>query len=234
MRLKWFAVPAVLCSLASGVTLAQTAPQTAAQTAPQSPDVIPPPIAVPVRPVPPLPAPKPHLRDSFVYIYSYMDVREDHFGPVMLANMDAQLTADLKARNIATKLVAWKSTAAYQQQKLADDAYNAGNPDPAPPFRDPPVLPFEKVLAEKAGDEKASGARYRLVVFPKNFSTSGPWRYYQVVWNLYDIETNKKVWTYIYNGEALVWWRENENADKRAKKMVDTFIGELSKSGLDK
>ncbi|WP_443749579.1 hypothetical protein [Asticcacaulis solisilvae] len=234
MRFKLFAVTATMAMALSCAAGAQTSvPEPAPGPAPE-PNIPPPPILVP--PVPrdsasPAPSVKPNLKNATVYIYSYLDLREDHFGSDMLDKVDSKLTNGLKALDVSAKIVRYKSTEVYQQS-LADDEYKATNRDVSNGFRESGAVPVQKVIAEKQVDEIASGAKYRLIVFPKAFTSSGAWRFYTVTWTLYDTATNRKVWSHAYDGRDMIWWRETENAEGRSQKMVDAFIGALTLDGL--
>ena len=172
---------------------------------------------------PPITAPAPvaahpALNGAFVYVYSFLDIREAQLGRPCLDLVNRDLVAALKASRVDAKVLNFKDSPTSSTFALYG---NAGT-----------VLPLKQVVAENAADERATGARYRLVVFPSNFEVMGAGQYWDIRWSLIDIATNRVVWTATIGGNRVIWWRTTEGAEPRAKGIVDKFMDELRKGGM--
>ena len=94
------------------------------------------------------------------------------------------------------------------------------------------TLPLKQVVAENAADERATGARYRLVVLPSNFEVMGAGQFWNIRWSLIDIRANRVVWSTTIEGNRIIWWRTTEGAEPRAKGIVDKFMEALRAGGM--
>jgi hypothetical protein len=182
-------------------------------------------------PVPPLAPPPPgsaaalpaKLQGSFVYVYSFLDVREDEYTPKVLGQFDADLTARLAALHIPSKILRFNDSSRGKEESYAK---KTGYGDSSR------LVPVGETVARNFDDEHASGARFRLVIFPANFTTSGVWRSYDIRFQLMDSFLNKQVWEYVYSGKHMVMLKDSENAQARSKKILDHAFEELKAKGF--
>ena len=88
-------------------------------------------------------------------------------------------------------------------------------------------VPIEDFIASNAEDEKAKGVQYRLNIHPTDFTISGAWRYYTILWELMDVKTGKAVWSFEYTGRHMAMWSNSENSDARSTKIILGAFQEL-------
>jgi hypothetical protein len=173
---------------------------------------------------------KPLLKGSFVYVYSFMDVREAEFGPQILNQLDSQLLAELDADGVRAKILRFKQSAVGQAYSQEEAITHAAPFEYHSPGSD--LVPVSKTIAANAPDEAATGAGFRLIEFPSSFSTQGAWRYYGVRWDLIDATSGLRIWSRVYNGSHPVLFKNDEDAQSRAKAMLAAVIGDFKRAGF--
>lgn len=202
----------------------------AMQDAPQ--ETPPPPVVVQTVPAPPVVIPpsappaveKDKLRGNLVYIYSFLDVREDGYTATVLDQFDADLMARLESVSSSGKILRFK-----QSRLSKTDEFHAGGSLHGSESRSIPVM---QTIAANQQDEIASNARYRLIVFPSNYVLSGAWRHYEIRFVLIDAITDSRVMSYNYSGRHMVLFKNSENAAARSKKIVDALFAQLTVEGF--
>ncbi|GAA0643901.1 hypothetical protein [Brevundimonas lenta] len=156
------------------------------------------------------------VRGSPIYIYSFLDVREQYFGPTMLTTFDRMLQDQLAAKGVKSELLRFKESEPAMEFILSDATAR---------------LPVGDVVASNKSAESALNARYRLVIFPVAF-TQATTQTYQINWMLIDVDTGRTVWRTTSSGVRTIWASHDEDAENRAKLIVDGIIAEMSGSGL--
>ena len=200
------------------------------------PVVAPPPSGVPPPPVvvapPPVVAPAPSsLRGAFVYVYSFLDVRAAQFGARMLDQLDQQLVSSLAVEGVQAKVLRFKDSAVGENFSQTTGptvglyGYYRGG------YGGSDMIPVRQTIAANFADERAAGARFRLIEFPANFTNQGAWQYYDVRWELDDARTGVRLWTRTYSNTHLTWWRADEDSVHRARAMLDKVFDDLRASG---
>lgn len=181
-------------------------------------------------PVPPLPSavesaarPAVKLPGSLLYVYSFLDVRETEFTPKMLDQFDAALTARLDALKVSSKILH------YNKAKQDEGEFVANNTSFGADSR---MIPVGQTIDRNLADERAARARYRLIIFPANFESSGAWRFYEVRFIIMDTDNNRRVFDYVYSGKHIVILKNSENANARSKKILDAAFTELQNKGF--
>lgn len=177
----------------------------------------PPPMVAPMPPAPPMPATPASLRNSFVYVYNFLDVREEQYGDKVLAQFDAQLIDRLEFVGAHAKVLRYRDSPAMK---------------PGGSHFGSTMIPVAETIFANLADEAATGAKYRLIAFPASYTLSGAWRFYEVRWILVDVRTNRKIWSYLYSGKHLVMLRTNENAEARGRKLVRAAWDSMKAAGL--
>jgi len=185
------------------------------------------PLSVPPPPAPPpLSAPAvaaivpPQVGGSFVYIYSFLDVRQEEFSPKVLQQLDDDLKARFSVAQVRVKSLSFRNSSTGQFYSTE----NTGSGST--------LIPVERTIKENEADEHSEGANFRLIIFPSNFTVSGAWRFYDIRCLLIDVTDNRTRWTYIYHGSHLVIWKESENAAARSKKILDAMFADMRARGL--
>ena len=207
-------------ALAAGLGLfganaqAQNAPAPPPMPVPMPP---PPPLLMPAPPAPPMPGAPASLRDSFVYVYDFLDVRLEQYGDRVLAQFEMDLTDALRKVNADSKVLRFRHSRVGLRTEIYAGTLN---------------IPVGETVFDNLADEAAKGAKYRLIIIPSDYVLSGAWRFYKVRWILMDVHTNKRIWSYEYRGKHLVIWRTNENAVARSHKLIDAAWSEMKKAGL--
>ncbi|WP_447726492.1 hypothetical protein [Sphingomonas koreensis] len=222
----------VTISTLGGLFLAAqaNATQDAPPVAPAPPAPPPPPVVVPaplvvIPPAPPRAAvEKDKLRGNFVYIYSFLDVREDGYTTKVIDQFDADLIARLGTVSASGKILRFK------QSKLnrTEEFFAGGSLDGS----ESRAIPVMQTIASNLQNEIAANARYRLIIFPSNYIVSGAWRHYEIRFVLMDTITNSRVMNYDYSGRHMVLFSSSENAAARSKKIIDALFAQLTAEGL--
>lgn len=149
------------------------------------------------------------LRGKNVYIYNFLDVRKEEYNESILAKFDQKLDAALDAGN------AGHATLHFRQSPLSYGfAKTIGGA----------MIPVVPVIRENLAAENAFATDYRLVIFPSNFESIGAWRNYEIRWTLINAHSGRVVFDIRYTGRHMVMFKEKENGDSRAEKLVKFFV----------
>lgn len=157
------------------------------------------------------------IRNSKVFGYSFLDIRDAEFGPTMLSQIDSQLTQMLEKSNVSFKVLRFKNSEAARYYAATGGSM---------------TVPVGQTILSNLKEEQTFGADYRLVIFPSKMSLVGAWKHYDVRWDLIDVKTGKRVWASTSYGKHLTMWRNDEEPEMRAKMIVDGAIAEMKKGGL--
>lgn len=158
-----------------------------------------------------------------VYVYSFLDVRQDEFTPKVLDNFDAALTSRFNGTTVSSKILR------YAQAKQAAGQFAARR---SLQGSDNQMIPVAETILRNRADEESQKADYRLIIFPSNFVSSGAWRAYEIKFVLVNIANNQTVLDYTYQGRHMVVFKESENADGRTNKILESFFVEMRSKGL--
>lgn len=183
-------------------------------------------------PVPPLPpaqaaaidAATMKLPGSFVYVYSFLDVRKDEYTPKVLAQFDADLVARLRALGISSKVFHFTESSRSQEEFFANKVTDGAQSQSR-------MIPVGETIDGNVADERAAKARFRLVIFPDNFTLAGAWRFYDIRFMLMDIASGRTILEYAYSGKHMVILKNSENAEARSRKILDGAFAEMRAKG---
>ena len=148
-----------------------------------------------------------------LYIYSFVDARSSDLGTQMVAQVNEQLIARLNERGVASRMVTYGDTT---------DKPAVGTVS----------IAIEEIIASRLGEEAEFGADFRLIIMPSQMNIYGATQSYEVAWELIDIRTGETVWSTTLSGNRTVWYRQDEDAEGRARTVVDGVIEEMAASGL--
>lgn len=164
-----------------------------------------------------LPAGELSIRQAKVYAYSFLDLRDVDLGPRMPAQVNSQLVKALGNENVSLQAIQFKNTDVGR----SFSTINRGM-----------TVPVRQTIESNATAEDSFGADYRLVIFPSSIVLSGAWKFYDIRWELTDIETGNRVWSSVSKGKHLTFWKNDEDPEGRAKVIVDGAVSELKRAGL--
>jgi len=193
-----------------------------------TPGSVPPPPLIllpPPAPVPPPPV-TPKLSGSFVYVYSFLDLREQLFGHDCLRRVNADLVDALKALGADSKVQFHKDIA---RAPPYDENYQPGYRGASSSRGQVPVV---ATISANWADEQATHPQYRLIILPSTFSTQGAWQFWTIRWTLQDIASGRIVWSTTTQGKRLIWLSLEEGGETRAKGIVDKFVADFHNSGI--
>lgn len=93
-------------------------------------------------------------------------------------------------------------------------------------------VPVREVIHYNQAQERAFGARYRLIAFPADTMTAGAWLHYDFNWLLEDANTQQVIWSTTSRSKHMNWVKNDEDSAERAKVLVDALLREMTSSGL--
>lgn len=169
------------------------------------------------------------IRIERLYVYSFLDVREDLIGKKMLVELEAQLSERLEASGIKVRQLWFNRSSTRMQYSLNETPSQAASIySQASSVR----VPVGETIRDNAENETAFAPRYRLVAFPAQSRATGTGTGYTVHWDLIDVATGKLAWrsdSRVYN---MNWWSSDELPKERAKVLVDGLLAEFQKTGV--
>jgi hypothetical protein len=157
------------------------------------------------------------IKDTRVYVYSFLDIRANDFGPSLVNEVDTQLISSLAASGVTSKVLQFKQSAVGQGYSLTGGGM---------------TIPIGPTIKANLEDERAFNAKYRLVIFPSAMRLQGAWKMYEVRWDLFDAQTHALVWSGTSNGKHMSMYSNNENPKERAKTIVDSAMAAFAQSKL--
>jgi hypothetical protein len=157
------------------------------------------------------------LKNSRLYVYSFLDLRDAELGANMLAEIDAQLIREFAKAGVTVKVLRFKNSEVGRYYATTNGGMS---------------VPIGQTISSNSQEEQSLGAEYRLVIFPSKMTLSGAWRFYDVRWELMDVKTNKRLWTTTSQGKHLNMWKNDEDPQARANTIVNGIMAELQKSKL--
>ncbi|MEP6875213.1 MAG: hypothetical protein ABI887_12685 [Burkholderiales bacterium] len=157
------------------------------------------------------------LRNTSVYVYSFLDIRDVEFGPQMLGAFDRQFIKALAGSQVKASVLHFKDSDPGKY-------YSATNASMQ--------IPVRETIVSNVPNERQAGADYRLVIFPSKMTLSGAWKFYDVRWDLVNVKNGQTVWTTSSQGKHLNAWKNDEDPEARAKTIVDGIVAEMRKSSL--
>ena len=157
------------------------------------------------------------LKNTKLYIYSFLDARTGELGPNLLNEFDRQLTQQLAKSGITSKVLRFRDSEPGKQYSFTSAGMQ---------------IPVRETIQQNLANERDMGNDYRLIIFPSLLSVQGAWRHYDVRWDLLDARTGKAVWSTQSRGKHMNAWKADEDPETRAKTIVDGIVGEMQKSNL--
>jgi hypothetical protein len=158
------------------------------------------------------------LKGSRVFVYSFLDIRDNEFGLNMLTEVDKQLTQALQKSDVTARVLRFRDSETGKYFPLLT---NGGV-----------SIPIRQTFASNATAEQELGADYRLVIFPKKMTLSGAWKFYEISWELISTKSGERVWMTTSQGKHINAWKNDEDPVERAKTIVDGIVVEMRKSQL--
>jgi len=171
-----------------------------------------------------LPAPL-DLSQAHLYIYNFLDIRENLYRGKVLDEIEGQLIEWLEPRTEAATIIRSQQTPYI----LERDAYNwQADISSAHEVDRVPVM---QTIASNDIAEAQFGADHQLIIFLSSFTSSGSWRYYTIRFVLIR-KSDNIIWEYIYGGERMVLLSERERSKSRAEKIITELEEAMAADGI--
>ncbi len=155
-----------------------------------------------------------------LFIYSFLDVREQSLGKNFLRELERQLKDELSSHGVQSR-----------QLSSLDSPYMASfslGSTQTGYLRTGISVPVAEVIQDNASVESASGASHRLVMFPKLIHRYGDGPpIYEVNWDLIDVRTGRLNWSVTSSTMHGVWLHNDEKPVERAQLMVQGIIEQM-------
>jgi hypothetical protein len=119
-----------------------------------------------------------NLKNTQIYIYSFLDARENEFGQNLLSEFDEQFIGELEKSNVKGKILRFKDSDVGRYYSMTNTGMQ---------------IPVGQVVASNLSNEREFDTKYRLVIFPSKMTISGAWRFYDVQWDLIESQTGKRI-----------------------------------------
>ena len=156
------------------------------------------------------------LKDQSIYVYSFLDIRDNQFGSNMLKMLDEYIISDFQSENADVKVVRFLDSKIAKLHSVTNDT----------------ELPIDGFILENLENEQNFSANYRLIIIPSKMRLQGAWKHYDITWQLQNVKTNMIAWKAISEGSHLTTFYPDENPDERAKKIIDSLFIQLKKDKL--
>lgn len=166
-----------------------------------------------------------NISQAKVYIYNFLDIREDYYQKKVLDEFEKQLTAWLTPRVQALTII--RSNRTPYVVKRDDSDWQAD----LSAERSVDRVPVARILASNEKAEEEFGADHQLIIFPSSFTLSGVWRFYTIRFVVIR-KSDKKAWQYLYDGSHMVMLRESERSKSRAEKVLVKLDAAMLSGGL--
>lgn len=154
-----------------------------------------------------------------IIVYNFLDVRSEQYTPKVMDKIEPKLLACLTQYGQTATVVRSQNLPFVQQHPQWHALYSGEIKSVN--------VPIEDFIASNAEEEKARGVHYRLNIHPTEFTITGAWRDYKILWELIDVTTNEVVWNYEYAGRHMAVWSNSENSDARSNKIILGAFQEL-------
>lgn len=159
-----------------------------------------------------------------VYIYSFLDVRQNNLGNNYLAMFEPLLAEELAKRNVNSKQLWFNRSQTARHTAMMDTVTFAGLNH----RNSTTQVPVKRTITENLADESSFGARYRMTLFPKSISNNA----YAIHIDIEDATTGKLVWYATMNGRNFNWVIADEVPEQRARLSVQSIVEALDGSHL--
>ncbi len=158
-----------------------------------------------------------------IYIYSFLDMREQEFGSDMLRNVHDQLSNALKSRGFDVQMFYYRDYLDSEDSFVSRISSIGHNSE---------IVPIKAIIEKNKTKEMEFGTDYRLIAFPNDFKIHGANQFFSIGWALTDNTSLKPLWSTEQGGGRTVWLKQDEMSDKRAADFISALISEMETSGL--
>lgn len=162
-----------------------------------------------------------------VYVYSFLDLRENELGPKFLGEVQRQFAEALKAKGASSAQLSFNDSPLRAEYLLKEEPVRGSLTRQASTR-----VPVGEVIATNLRAEAAFGAPYRLIVFPASLTALNTGHRFDVRWDIYDARTNVRVWSATSETLHQNWISHDESPVERAKILVEGIILQMTKAGV--
>lgn len=157
------------------------------------------------------------LKNSKVYAYSFLDIRDSDLGADMVKEIGTQLVLAMKKEGVTLEFLPFK-------ESVVGHAFSSSGGSM--------TIPLRQTIANNRQKETAFAPQYRLVIFPSQMRVSGAWKFYDIRWDLSRASDGELLWQNTSQGKHMTLWTNDESPESRAKEYVETIIEGFRSSGL--
>lgn len=169
------------------------------------------------------------LQLTRLYVYVFLDIREELIGRQTLQALERQLAARFEANGVASAQLWFKQSPVGREVALGEQPGRGSLYGSSSTVR----VPVATVIRGNAQAEVDFAPRYRLTAFPAQTSGLGSGVGYTIYWDLVDTQSNRLVWRTDSSVSNTNWWKNDEWPEERAKAMVDGLFAEFARSGIN-
>ncbi len=167
-----------------------------------------------------------------IYIYSFLDLREQEVGSKFLREFKRELAAQLDGVGVKNRQLWFNDSPARAEFSKVDapmgTTFSGQDSTTRTVIKD---VPIGQVVQLNSEEERTFNATHRLIVFPEN-TTVGGVTGYQLRWDIIDARTGKLEWTTRSTTQNGNWWSNDEAPVERARVLVEGLISELRKNSV--
>ncbi|MHA6913042.1 hypothetical protein ACQUJO_07900 [Ralstonia pseudosolanacearum] len=162
-----------------------------------------------------------------MYIYSFLDVRENNLGRNYLAQFEKIIDDELQKRKVRSKQLWFNKSGTALHTAMIDRATFTS----LYVRKSTTEVPVKRTIAENMVDEASFGANYRLILFPRNISNE-TYNSYEIHLDIQDAITGRLLWYATMKGGNFNWVVQDEVPEQRARLAVQSIIEALDGSHL--
>jgi hypothetical protein len=165
-----------------------------------------------------------------LYVYSFLDVRDDYLGRDFIRVFEQDLQKALTDNGVTARQLWYKrsntalsTSLAYQQDPIRNLHERTGSTK----------VPIGETIKGNHDDEVEFRPTHRLVIFPQGLKTNGGGGITtEFRWDLTDARTGRFVWSTTSTAQTHAYLTTNERAAERSKEQVDGFVAAMKNAGI--
>ncbi|MFZ6778710.1 hypothetical protein ACO0LD_17950 [Undibacterium sp. Ji83W] len=167
-----------------------------------------------------------NIRGKKLYVYSFLDVRENDLGMNLIAHFDSGLIKELAIHEVSAKVLPFRSSRIGSDYSFTQRGMK---------------IPVNESIQDNVRDESRFQPNYRLVVFPAQVTTAVTYaasshvQSSQITWQLFDATTNTLIWSGTLAESSAMSGRgrsDDSTGKERAADIITKFINALKKDNL--
>jgi len=155
-----------------------------------------------------------------IYVYSFLDFREQEIGKLLLDEFKTQLTAQLKLHDVTVEQL-WYTDSPVRSELSMSTARTGVT-----------KVPVKEVVFANAEKEKIFKPTHILIIFPSSVEVGGAGPHFNIRWTLKNTVTYKDDWTAETFSHSMNWVNNSENYVERAQQLTEFIVNEMVTEGV--